>query len=149
VGDRARFNWVRVVVAVIAAEALPILALVLVVFVYGLVRRADSMPPEKFAPVAGMWVGPIGGFAAVLLLAYWAAKRSAHVPILHGVAVGIGAAVLDLGLGIMMGGSEPVHPVLFWSNGGRVLAGVFGGWIASRAGAAQEGDRSKDGDRGD
>jgi hypothetical protein len=148
-GNGGRFRWGRVVVAVIAAEALPILLLVVVVFVYGLVRRAGSRPPEEFAPVAGMWVGPIGGFVAVLLMALWAAKRASHAPILHGLAVGIGAAVLDLGLGIMMGGSEPVHPVLYWSTGGRVLAGVLGGWMASRTGAAQEGERSQGGEGGE
>ena len=146
-GDRGRFKWGRVVVAVVAAEALPILLLVVVVFVYGLVRRADSLPPEKFALVAGMWVGPIGGFVATLLFAFWAARGSSPIP--HGAAVGIGAAVLDLVLSIVLGGSEPVHPVLLWSNGGRVLAGVLGGWIASRATAAQEGDRSQSGDRGE
>ena len=146
-GERARFNWVRVVVAVIAAEVLPILLLVLVVFVYGLVRRAESLPPEKFAPVAGMWVGPIGGFVAVLLFGLWAAKRASHGPILHGLAVGVGAAVLDVGLSIMLGGGGPLHPVLFWSNGGRVLAGLLGGWLASRA--AEQTDAGQRGDGGE
>jgi hypothetical protein len=129
-----RLNWVRVVVAVVAAEALPVLALVAVVSVYSLTRRADSVSPEEFAPVAGMWVGPIGGFLATLLFALWAAKHSPQRPIVQGASVGLGAALLDFGLGMLLGGGGPIHPVFFLSNGGRILAGVLGGWLASRAG---------------
>ncbi len=129
----ARFHWVRVVVAVVAAEALPILALVAVVFVYSFTRRADSRSPEEFAPVAGMWVGPIGGFLATLLFAWWAGKRSSQRPMVHGTAVGLGTALLDLGIGMLLSRDEPLDPVFFLSNGGRFLAGVLGGWLASRA----------------
>jgi hypothetical protein len=130
--DYTRFNWVRVFVAVVAAEALPVLALVAVVSVYSFIRPADSRSPEEFAPVAGLWVGPIGGFLATLLFAFWAAKHSPQRPIAHGAVVGLGAALLDFGIGMLLGGGGPIHPVLFLSNGGRFLAGVLGGWLGSR-----------------
>ena len=71
----AGFNWVRVQVAVILAELLPILLLVAIVAVYGVIRKPDSLSPSEFAPLAGTWVGPIGGFLATLLFAWWAARR--------------------------------------------------------------------------
>ena len=123
----AGFNRIRVVVAVVLAEMLPILLLVVIVFVYGAIRQTESLSPAEFAPLAGMWVGPIGGFLATLLFAWWAARRAPEQKVLHGTAVGVGTALLDLGLGILLGG---VQPVLFLSNGGRILAGLLGGWLA-------------------
>ena len=126
-----RSNAIRVVVAVILAETLPILLLVAIVFVYAVIRRAESLSPEEFAPRAGIWIGPIGGFLATLLFARWAARRALGQKIVYGTVVGVGTALLDLGLGILLGGGEPIPPVFFLSNGGRVLAGLLGGWLAT------------------
>jgi hypothetical protein len=128
----AGFNRIRVVVAVILAEMLPILLLVAIVAVYGVIRQTESLSPAEFAPLAGMWVGPIGGFLATLLFAWRAARRAPEQRVVHGTAVGVGTALLDLGLGILLGGGDAIHPVLFLSNGGRILAGVLGGWLATR-----------------
>lgn len=140
----ARFRWIRVLVAVIAAETLPILVLVAGVCVYALAgysRQPHALTPEEFAPVAGMWIGPICGFLATLLFGLWAARRADERPIAHGAAVGIGTALLDFGLG-MLGGSGEIQPVLVLSNSGRIIAGVLGGWLASRRMApARHGDR--------
>jgi hypothetical protein len=130
----ARFSWGRIVLAVIAAEAAPILLLVLVVVGYGVIRPADSRSPEEFAPLAGNWVGPIGGFLATLLFAWWAARRAPQRPLAHGAAVGVGTALLDFILGLLLGGSEAIHPVFFLSNAGRVIAGIVGGLLAARPG---------------
>lgn len=133
------FRWGRVVLAVIAAEALPVALLVLVVVIYGFTSRAESVTPEEFAPIAGNWVGPIGGFLATLFFARWAARKVPERGLVHGVAVGVGTALLDFSIGVMAGGGEPIPPVFFLSNGGRVLAGVLGGWLASRpAGSSVE-----------
>ncbi len=128
--------------AVILAETLPILLLVAVVFVYSFIRHADSLSSQEFAPRAGMWVGPIGGFLAVFLFAWWVARRVASQKVVHAAAVGVGTAVLDLGLGIILGGGDSIHPMLFVSNAGRILAGVLGGWLATRG----SGTRSSLGD---
>ena len=133
---RSKLNWLRIVLAVIAAEALPILLLVLVVVVYGFVRQSNSPTPEKFAPMAGNWVGPIGGFIATFLFAWWAARRTPERALAHGVAVGVGAALLDFGVGTLLGGGETIKPLFFLSNGGRILAGLLGGWFAARRGNA-------------
>jgi hypothetical protein len=128
---RAGFRWIRVVVAVILAETLPILLLVAIVSVYSVIRQKDSLSPQEFAPRAGNWVGPIGGFLATLLLAWWAARRTPEQRVVHGTAVGVGTALLDFGLGILLSGGGAIQPLLFLSNGGRILAGVLGGWLAS------------------
>jgi hypothetical protein len=126
----ARFRWGRIVLAVIAAEVLPILLLVLVVVVYSAIRPAGSRSPEAFAPQAGMWVGPIGGFLATLLFSWWAARRAQPRQLMHGTAVGLGTAVLDFSLGFLLGGGGAIEPVFFLSNAGRIIAGILGGWLA-------------------
>jgi hypothetical protein len=136
-GDRmmavgSAFNWIRVVVAVILAETLPILLLVAIVFVYSGIRQTGSLPPKDFAPLAGNWVGPIGGFLATFLFASWAARRAPVRKVAHGVSVGVGTAVLDLCLGILLGAGGAIPALLFFSNGGRILAGVLGGWLEAR-----------------
>ena len=129
----AGFNWVRVQVAVILAELLPILLLVAIVAVYGVIRKPESLSPSEFAPLAGTWVGPIGGFLATLLFAWWAARRDPQQKrVVHGTVVGVGTALLDLGLGILLAGGGAIQTLFFFSNGGRVLAGVLGGWLATR-----------------
>jgi len=128
----ARFRWGRIVLAVLAAEALPIVLLVLVVVVYSAIRPAGSRSPEEFAPLAGNWVGPIGGFLATWLFAWWAARRAPPRQLAHGAAVGVGTAVLDFSLGMLLGGGGAISPVFFLSNAGRIIAGVLGGWLAAR-----------------
>lgn len=120
----------RIAVAILMAEVVPIVLLVVVVFVYAMFRDAQSPSPEEFAPRAGNWVGPIGGFFATLLFSWWAA-RSTPNPLAHGMLVGLGTAVLDLALALMMGWDGSLQPLLLLSNGGRVLAGALGGWLAS------------------
>jgi hypothetical protein len=133
-----RLAWLRVVAAVIAAEVLPILALVAVVFVYSLIKQPDSLPPDKFAPLAGNWVGPIGGFLATAAFAYWAAKRASRSAMAHGIAVGIGTALLDFSIAYLLVGRDAVSGLLLASNSGRLIAGGLGGWLASRKGRESE-----------
>ncbi len=130
---RRRLKWIRTVAAVFAAEALPILALVSVVTVYSFVRKPDSMTPQQFAPVAGSWVGPIGGFLATWLFAYWGAKCNPQAPLQQGIAVGVGTALVDLAIGIPAGG---FGILIIVSNAGRLLAGYLGGWLAAKGRAA-------------
>jgi hypothetical protein len=133
------FRWLRVLAAIIVAELLPVLLLVAVVVVYGLVSdqtQPDSMTPDEFAPIAGNWVGPIGGFFATMFLSWWAARVITERKLSHGIAVGVGTAMLDLSLGLLMGGGEMLA-LLILSNCGRILAGFVGGVIASRQRPAQ------------
>lgn len=138
----ARFRWGRVIAAIVVAEALPILLLVVVVLVYEFLRKEDSPSPEEFAPRAGAWVGPIGGFVATLLFAWWAARRAPARKLAHGTAVGIGAALLDFGLSLLLAGTGAIQALVFASDCGRILAGVLGGGLALRSarGAAADVD---------
>jgi carbon monoxide dehydrogenase subunit G len=124
-----RLEWVRVVLAGVGAAVVPILVLVGVLFVYGLTRQADSPSPAVFAPIAGAWVGPIGGFLATLAFAFWAASRSGESPLLRGLVVGVLAVVFDHIIGVLLGATFQPLWLLFY--GGRVIAGLIGGWFGS------------------
>jgi len=118
--------------AVLAAEILPIVVLVLVVVIYSFVRSADSPTPEEFAPRAGNWVGPFVGALSVLVFSFLVAKSVSNRPFVHGLCVGLGTAALDFCLGMSMGGGDgSVLAILTASNCGRIIAGVCGGWIGA------------------
>ena len=129
-GGGMRFRKARVLLAVILAEVLPILLLIVFVFVYSAIRQEESFSASEFAPRAGVWVGPIGGFLATLLFAWWTARRAPERKLMYGTTVGVGTALLDLFLGFLLGGMGAIQPLLFLSNGGRIFAGVLGGWLA-------------------
>lgn len=129
-----KFRWVRVLVAIFVSELLPIVLLVAIVMVYAFVSdrtRPDSMKPEEFAPIAGNWVGPIGGFIATICLSMWAARAVPERAMLHGFAAGAGTAMLDFSIAALIGGGE-ISPLLALSNCGRILAGLLGGFIVSK-----------------
>jgi hypothetical protein len=48
------------------------------------------------------------------------------------IAHGVATALLDFSLGILLAGAGAIQPLFFLSNGGRILAGVLGGWLAAR-----------------
>jgi hypothetical protein len=129
-----KFRWRRVLVAIFFAELLPILLLVAIVMVYAFVSdqtQSDSMNPEEFAPIAGNWVGPIGGFFATMCLSIWAAWVVPKRAFSYGLAVGAGTAMLDFSLAVLVGGLA-ISPLLVLSNCGRILAGFLGGLVVSR-----------------
>jgi fructose-specific phosphotransferase system IIC component len=125
-----KLRWLRVAIAVFSAEALPVLALVGVVVVYGFMRKENSLTPEEFAPLAGNWVGPIGGFIATFSMAWWAARTAHGLQVKHGLAVGVGTALLDLSLALAMSDGATASILLAVSNTGRIIAGFLGGYWA-------------------
>lgn len=124
-----RLNWLRITLAAIGAVVLPILALIVVVFGYGIIREADSLSPEAFAPIAGAWVGLIGGFLCTLIFAYWVAKHSAERPVSHGLTVGVLSAMFDYLVGILLGASFQLF--FLFCYGTRILAGLIGGMLGT------------------
>jgi hypothetical protein len=130
---QSRRSLTRILVAILAANVLPILALVVVVFAYSLFRNPDSPTPEEFAPMAGNWVGPSAGFLMALVCARWVARRANERPITQGFVVGLGAALLDVALGLVLAGTDSLQPLCFISNAGRILAGLLGGWLGAKA----------------
>jgi hypothetical protein len=116
----------RIAIAVIAAEVLGILALVVLVAIFG--------PPgfeaaQLFAERLGPYVGPISGFVLCLLGGYWVARGFPY-GVRNGLAMGIAAAILDLAIAVTM--ADPFQWLLLISNAGRILGGTMGGLLASR-----------------
>jgi hypothetical protein len=117
----------RTVAAILLGEILPILTLVLIVIAFG---PADEAGSEAFANRAGAWVGPLVGALVTFLASRWAGGVSSR-PLLQGGVIGVGVAAIDLA--ILFGSGVPFAPLFAVSNGGKVLAGLLGGWMAGRA----------------
>ena len=116
---------VRLILAVIAAELVPILLLVAIVTAFG--------PPElgaaqSFAKQMGKFVGPIGGAACAYLAAYGIGRIAPERALSDGVIVGLCLAALDVIILIAAGAQfEWLYVV---SNVGKLAAAIFGGWVS-------------------
>jgi hypothetical protein len=123
-------TFFSVAIAALYAEILPIVALFVVVFVYGIFRSPESMSPPEFAPLAGAWVGPIGGFLATMFFAWRLAKHQLNRNVQMGLCVGVATAALDIVVAFLLVGSSAIQPLILLSNCGRIIAGGLGGWLA-------------------
>ncbi len=157
---RSSFRWLRILIAAVLAEAIPILLLVALVAVFG---PKEQTAAQAYAEHLGQWVGPLGGALMCFLAAWWVNLWRTHtcvpcwqscqhyVPakterrdesrrgrhecprhhVLHGFIVGVLAALLDIAILIATGAA--FQWLFVASNLGRILAGLLGGWMASRA----------------
>lgn len=130
--DRARnqivvtttgFRWKRWVIGVFAAEAIPIVTLVVLVALLG---PGEPASDQEFAQTLGSWVGPIGGAVATFALSLWVLKPLSEKHLRYGALFGLAVAVLDAGL-IVAGGSA-FQWLFVVSQLGRVVAGFIGGF---------------------
>ena len=121
----------RIVIAAVAAEVLAVLALVLLVALFG---PSDVAAAQAYAERLGYWVGPLAGFGFCLLGGFWVARglHTAQVP--NGFALGLVVAGIDIGILVVSGAA--FQPIFAVSNIGRVIAGSVGGWIARRFASA-------------
>jgi hypothetical protein len=117
----------RFVLSVIAAEAAPILVLVLAMFVVGTAQGAQ--PSQETASAWGSWIGPTFG---ALFTGYFAHRlaRSSIRPSAVGLAFGVSVAMLDLGLIATQGVS--FQWLFAVSALSRLAGGGLGGWMAGR-----------------
>lgn len=116
----------RIIIAAIGAEVAGVLALVILVVIFG---PSDKKLVQGFAEDLGAWVGPISGFFLCMLGGYWAAYKS-KAPLLNGVSMGAAGAVLDIAIALIIGAT--FVPLLFISNAGRIIGGAIGGFIAKK-----------------
>ena len=116
---------IRLILAVIAAELVPILLLVATVAALG--------PPElesaqHFAAVMGRWIGPIGGAVCAYLAAFGIGRLAPERALSDGVIVGLCLAALD-GL-ILFASNANFEWIFVISNAGKIIAATFGGWVS-------------------
>ncbi len=118
-------HWLRILIAVIAAEAAPLLLLVALVTIFGPGTTAADM---HFAQTLGQWVGPLGGALATLFMAYWALKPLSFNCIAYGALIGLLVAILDAGILVFSG--TPFQWLFLAAWIGRLFAGIVGGAAA-------------------
>ena len=119
----------RIVLAAVAAEVLGVVALIVLVGIFG--PGGGFKEAQPFAERLGAWVGPISGFVLCGAGGYWVARRAAPFYLGNGLAVGLAGAFLDLVSAAAVGAS--FHVLLIVSNVGRIAGGYLGGLLASRS----------------
>jgi hypothetical protein len=120
----------RFVLSVIAAEAIPILLLVLAMFFVG--TKIGARPSQATAEAWGSWIGPIGGTLATAVIA-WLLARSNIRPLHVGIALGVAVGVLDLSLTLLAAKGAPFRLLFAVSALARVVGGALGGFMAGRS----------------
>jgi hypothetical protein len=116
---------IRLILAVIAAELVPILLLVATVAAFG--------PPEleqaqHFAAVMGRWIGPVGGAVCAYLAAYGIGRLAPERAFSDGIIVGLCLAALD---GVLLFASDaPMEWLYIGSNAAKIIAATLGGWVS-------------------
>lgn len=118
----------RLIVAAVVVEFAAILALVLLVAVFG---PKDSAAAQVFAARLGTWVGPIGGALFTFLAAWWLGRRDAAGGLGQGIALGALVALIDIAL--LVAGGAAFQWLFVASNAAKLAAGALGGGLAARS----------------
>ena len=124
-------SWLRVLTAIVLGEVLPIVALYLIVALYGVVANSPSLPSANaFAQSAGVWVGPIAGAIIAYAVSNWAGSETPAYAVPQALIIGVAIGAIDLGILVAM--DVELRPFFFASNAAKLFAAVFGGVSASR-----------------
>ena len=123
---------VKILLIAVAVEALAIIVLVLLVALFG---PSDQVAAQAYAQRLGYWVGPIAGFILCVAGGWLSARKFDTHQVLAGL--GLGAAVAAIDVGLLVASGVEFQPVFAVSNIGRLVAGAFGGFLASRAKSGQ------------
>jgi hypothetical protein len=121
----------RVVITAVVVEILAVAALILIpagLVIWGGVATAANA--EADLQRYGRWVGPTTGFLFCLLGGWWVARRLDSDQERNGLALGLLAATLDVGLLTYAG--APFAWVFVLSTAGRIVAGYLGGGLARK-----------------
>lgn len=119
----------RFVLGVLAAEAAPVLALVLAMLFVGM--KMGVQPNQATAEAWGAWIGPIGGTLAAAIVGHILARQSRR-PILTGTALGAAVGCLDFAITMMASQGAPFRILFAISALARVAGGALGGYAAAR-----------------
>ena len=112
----------------IAAEVLAILILVLIVAVFGPRNQEQA---QAYAEKMGQWVGPLAGVVLSFLGALWVSRGLTSGHLLHGTLFGAIYALIDAAL--IVAAQAPFMWLFVASDGGKLLAGIAGGFVAASA----------------
>ena len=122
----------RFALGVVAAEAVPVLLLVLAMLFVGL--SIGGQPNQETASAWGSWIGPIGGAISTFIVGRMLARRSKR-PLQLGLALGIAVALFDLGLTWALAQGTPFRLLFIVSALSRAVGGGLGGFAAAQRAA--------------
>ena len=128
---KSPIRLLRVALAALFAELIPLIVLVAAVTIYGYLHPGlDKSIYETFATQAAGIIGPVAGTLATLGLAFWAARKPESRRLLHGLLTGILVVILDLAIFATPKADFELKDVLVLLA--KLVAGALGGYLAQR-----------------
>jgi hypothetical protein len=129
---RTNARWIRAFLFGLAAEFSTIVTVVLVVTVHSLMRGGPMLDTtSRFAEIWGATIGIVGGAYYVYLYSRWIGSYLLRAFITHGLVVAVAAIALHLLTSI--GTEKPFDLLHIGADAAKLLAGVVGGYVASKA----------------
>ena len=125
-------RWLRVALAALMAQLVPLLILVVTVSVYGFIIAPNQTPEfyKAFADQIGKYIGPAAGTIATLGFGFWTGRHAPGQELLHGFLTGLVVAVLDATILVSPSAEFDTSSVLVLIA--KILAGALGGFLAKR-----------------
>ena len=82
-----------------------------------------------------LWLSAAIGLGISVAVAFWVARRAGDRHVLHGGWTAVASVLLGFALTVLAGSAEARPPFWFEALGYSLMipAGMFGGWLASRA----------------
>lgn len=120
-------NLGKIITIAIAVEAIAIIGLIGIIAVLG---PSDPDAAQAYAKEVGYWFGPVVGFVLCIAGGWFLSRRLKQHQVLNGLVVGAVVAVIDVAL--LVAGGAAFQLIFVASNIGKLFAGSFGGWLASR-----------------
>ncbi len=122
----------RVLMAALMAEFIPLIILVAVLTVWGVSAAPGQGQAvyEAFARQAGEYINPIVGPLAALAFGFWAARKPWHNHVLHGFLTGLLVAILDIIIMVLTSAEFDAIDIITLLA--KIAAGTIGGYLAKR-----------------
>jgi hypothetical protein len=119
------YRWLRIILAAIAVEVAAIVAVFVVVAIFGPNTQAAA---TEYANKVGEWVGPIAGAIFSLIAAWLVARSVPERRVAHGVLVGCVVALIDVLL--LVGMAASFRWLFVASDAAKIGAAFIGGSLA-------------------
>jgi hypothetical protein len=130
----ARTHWFRAFVFGLMAEFATVVVIIITVVVHkNWISPGKSVADyDAFSQMAGLLIGSVLGALFVFLLGWALVRAVSTKPLAHGMVVGLGAAVLQLGGEFL--GHMPMQRSYFLAAAAKIATGALAGLLASRVG---------------
>ena len=129
-------RWLRVILCGVLVESFTIAIIIVTVSAYRLMASPNGADLTSFEYFAGFVIGIFGSALLALALGWWAAKGASSHFLIHGLLVGLIAAILHTVL--FLASPDGFQPIYVVADALKIGAGAFGGGLYGRTVSRRE-----------